>query len=843
MALLLSSFEKRGVDLGLLKKRVDIEDTNPTSKYFVITEFNPKFTAGKNSFGFNGSPFLKDKSEIQIQCLDSAGNSLYNEMAQATTGQFTGNSKFIVSISVYDETYSGSGKLVLVGTTAKGEIVRWIGNINIDKTVSNASPVRFYYAPTLEVRPLLYPILDPTLASTTPSPIPPTAATAKATMVSDGSGHHKVSKITITNHGNGYAVAPNVKFSGGGTTPLPVQATAHAVLSGDEVGSIILDSAGSAYSSTPTITIDSPYTIVQSLNIPIVFTSSFNSNGATPKAGTNQNVIDPKTTDIDYRILLTNMSPVSLSPALIPTASLNSQMIGAPVTLYVYQVQIPNSKTIIPVSITASYTVKDVLDSGTFQLNDAFYYTVGKNQLVANIAAGSCSINYGFVTYNTNTGSQRQFSVSPTLKIGVVQSYAEVTYRNIDTFTGFIARHKLYRKSSFAPGNFDLISDEPLTSIELLQDQTTFNRFYDDIGTFYNQVHVNKYWYPSSNIYTLTAQTKPINSMRIYGGPTYSTIAGNYIIVKNNTIGVSNTSDYIPYDQTQYNNLSGSSYNSNFISLKQNSLYLLTADVIMEKDPNDPTTNVSFYFTSSVSTISQEPTFNTTYGMQLGNIATSDKVAIKYFNGTQTMFFTPLNDYFGTLVIVPYHCNVTLANVSLKLYGDHGFSPDDVFVRIPFETQYANEAFNFKAELYDINHNLVYSNLQTTTTFDPSGSSLFSNLNSATGNTNASITVIENTYNTTTIINGDTNFPDMTSCNDNIRLVGWTIPNGSSSDGKLCYTNVASLHISSSDYISLVSYENGIEQSATALAVRYNFTSGYGRKIFIDAFGTKYTFP
>ena len=108
------------------------------------------------------------------------------------------------------------------------------------------------------------------------------------------------------------------------------------------------------------------------------------------------------------------MSPSALAPVLIPTASLNSQMVGAPVTLYVSQVQLPNSTQIVPTNITASYTVKEVLDSGTFKLNNAFYYTVGKNQVVANIAAGSCSIDYHFVTYNTNTGSQRQFTISQT---------------------------------------------------------------------------------------------------------------------------------------------------------------------------------------------------------------------------------------------------------------------------------------------------------------------------------------------------------------------------------------------------------------------------------------------
>src|ERR1035437_9526389 len=90
----------------------------------------------------------------------------------------------------------------------------------------------------------------------------------------------------------------------------------------------------------------------------------------------------------------------------------------------------------------------------------------------------------------------------------------------------------------------------------------------------------------------------------------------------------------------------------------------------------------------------------------------------------QIFFYTPKNDSYGTLVIVPYTCEVYLKNISFRVYGDDGFSPDLFITRIPWSVNIANETYQIKAELFDINHNLIYSNLNIIQNFDPSGSSL-----------------------------------------------------------------------------------------------------------------------
>ena len=238
------NFGKKGVKFGLDTIKSTIDDTTYLSKYFAIVEYNPTFTAGKNPFSFNGSSLLAKNSEIKVECLDSGGFPLYIEYYRSTV-QNTDITKFVISINVYDETRNGPGKLILVGTTTDGNTVRWIGNIAIDKTLSNVSKVRFYSNPTLEVRPLLYPVVDVEKAQTTVPPNPPAkTARATATILS------KVDHVVVTDGGSGYTYAPVVDFVGGGYT---TKASGIAIVSNGKVTSISIISGGAGYTSIPEI--------------------------------------------------------------------------------------------------------------------------------------------------------------------------------------------------------------------------------------------------------------------------------------------------------------------------------------------------------------------------------------------------------------------------------------------------------------------------------------------------------------------------------------------------------------------------------------------------------------
>ena len=742
MAQLLSSFGKKGTELGLSTLVADIEDTSHLSKYFVISEFNPVFTGGKNPVSFNGSSFLKQGSEIKVECLDSNGNSLYIEDPKSNV-TYADVAKFIISVNIYEETYNGPGKLVFVGTTKKGEIVRWIGNIAIDKTLQNSSKVRFYNKPTMESRGLLYPVISNDIAT--------------------------------------------------------------------------------------------------SLTKTINFTGSFYSLPVNPKRDVNRKTLNSKKTDTDYRIVLNDNN---VGTALYPTTSFNSQMEGQSISITAQTIQLPFSYIDKEVNVTASFKIKGVKDSNTLQTTEPFFYTIGKDEFVTNINRGIFTSSYTWVAYNTASDAYQPF---------IRESYAEIVYRNIRPFSGFVARHKLYRKSLVYPGDFQLIADEPLGASELLTDPITNNKTYALMGTFYNQKHIDKYWYVNNDIIQVTHSTIPyINSMRIGVGDSYAydDMDGTlYAIVKADSSASFNDGRYVPYNSASYNNISGSSYNSNFISLKGGSLYALSSNIIIEKSKYVNDAKVSFYFTSSVSQIKLEKDYVSSYGLKIGEVATDDNTTTKIFPDKQVLYFTPNTDYYGTLVIVPYHCNVILSELSLKVYGDYGFSPDILVTKVPFQVHVANEPFQLKAELFDINSTLIYSDLSTIQTFDRDGASLYTFI----GNTNVNPSLVTFVSGSLTI-SQSLFIPNISGCPpDNIRLLGYHFPTHfppriDLSDGEVCFTNITNLSnvgplSGKSDYINLSTINGTTTTIGRSIAVKYtgSLTDGgpWGRRISIDTSGNK----
>ena len=736
--------------MGLDVLKPDIEDTSYLSKYFVIAEFNPVFTGGKNPVAFNGSSLLKAGTEIQVECLDSNGNSLYTERPHSNVS-YSDVANFVISVSIFEETYNGPGKLILVGTTVKGETVRWIGNIAIDKTLQNVSKVRFYNKPTIECRGLLYPVVT----------------------------NNTADLFTKT-----------VNFSGSFFT-LPVN----------------------------------------------------------PKKDVNRRYINSKKTDIDYRILL-NVPDSMAGPTLYPTTSFNTQMEGQSISIMSTTLQVPHSYLTKNIHQTASFKIKNVIDSKTMQVSEPFYYTVGKDQFVTNINLGVFTTSYTWTAYNTASDDYLKFvDISTGTTTYIKQSYAEIVYRNIQPFSGFISRHKLYRKSMVYPGDFQLIADEPLNALELLVDPITNNKTYALIGSFYNQSHIQRYWFTSSNVIHLSHSVKPyIDAVKITT-PQYSQMDGTkYAIAKADSINSVNDYVYYPYDSESFNRMTGSAYNSNFISLKAGSLYVLSTNVVMEKLFSTHDAKIDFFFTSSSPRLQIEKDYLSSYGLKLGTVSTNENATVKVFADKQMLYFTPNSDYYGTLVIVPYHCNVTLSEMSLKVYGDYGFSPDVLFTKIPFKINIANESFQLKAELYDINSTLVYSDLSTIQTFDANGESLYANsgLSDPTLLTfvSGSLTISQSLY-----------IPNIGSCPSvGTRLLGWRFPTSfppdpATGDGAVCYTNVSEISNINGNYVNVTTTAGTVAttKTARAIAVKYTgsavvdgtFTGPFGRRISIDPSGIK----
>ena len=162
------------------KYQVLVNDTDPNSTYFKITELPDTFTGGKNAFLIQGSEFLVPSTVIKIEIKDAQGNIIYSEPGRGfVTASFDQSGNPVIT-----EYYEGTSKPVAVyvypDTTAFGPCtitilgeandvpqewngrynVKWQKQININPALPNTTRVRFYKRPKVTISELLQSILQ-----------------------------------------------------------------------------------------------------------------------------------------------------------------------------------------------------------------------------------------------------------------------------------------------------------------------------------------------------------------------------------------------------------------------------------------------------------------------------------------------------------------------------------------------------------------------------------------------------------------------------------------------------------------------------------------------------------
>ena len=160
-----------------------VNDDNPNSEYFKITELRETLTGGKNGFLIEGCPELKESSDIKIELLDVEGNPIYFEPGNGVPEYYEGTSK-LISVHIYDDTPIGAGKITILGELKKyrdsfGALVdvpnewkgvynvKWEKTFQVNKNLSNESIVRFYKRPTVEITELIKPIFSKSIPTVT----------------------------------------------------------------------------------------------------------------------------------------------------------------------------------------------------------------------------------------------------------------------------------------------------------------------------------------------------------------------------------------------------------------------------------------------------------------------------------------------------------------------------------------------------------------------------------------------------------------------------------------------------------------------------------------------------
>jgi hypothetical protein len=183
-------------DEKLEKVNVLVNDTDPNSKYFKITELNDTFTGGKNAFLIQGSEYLVPDTIIKIQIKDANGDTIYYEpgegmVSSSVNGEsfvseyYEGTSK-VVSVYIYpnktidengnpsDGTAFGPATITILGELKEYESdglimpipsnwtdtynVKWTKTVNVNPLLPNVTKIRFYKRPSVTIKEILQPL-------------------------------------------------------------------------------------------------------------------------------------------------------------------------------------------------------------------------------------------------------------------------------------------------------------------------------------------------------------------------------------------------------------------------------------------------------------------------------------------------------------------------------------------------------------------------------------------------------------------------------------------------------------------------------------------------------------
>lgn len=259
----------------------------------------------------------------------------------------------------------------------------------------------------------------------------------------------------------------------------------------------------------------------------------------------------------------------------------------------------------------------------------------------------------------------------------VTASYAEIRLEKLATFTGDVARIKIFRKSRNDLGDFQVVQENKLDSTELLRDFTVPKRTVINYGKLRKENIVSAdgsvYYTTSSGV--LIHNKHLINSLEI---------KGNQSIESNGTIGEFEIVSGSEYSFNYTSRYSGSGETSDSDSLK----FLLVTS-------SNNTTN-ALVTTQSIDILSGSTELNP-FG-----ISNHRRVVKNFFAETngkcqiRVEANTTIDTgsfFFGTL--------------SLKNAEESSYSPDEYTAIVDIPRKNPTEQFDFRVEFYDINNNFI----------------------------------------------------------------------------------------------------------------------------------------
>lgn len=282
----------------------------------------------------------------------------------------------------------------------------------------------------------------------------------------------------------------------------------------------------------------------------------------------------------------------------------------------------------------------------------------------------------------------------------LTRSFAQINIRDLSTFTGDVARTKIYIRSLDESRNYQPLADIYLDNQKLLTTSSLDTSFETvNFGKISSQDIINKYW--QSGI------ADPING---YGaGNTTASYASNRLIDSmflSNVYSLKETGSAVPQyyigtrrplsflgDEHEY------SFNANIFGVKFFNDSEALAEVYLSGSAFPGSGPLGFKIASYA--IPKDSPF-----AWFDRPITKPRTPTVQVGGNFVSNFFPQREGTAKLIFVVYSGEWYFSDISLDETGQNGFTPNELttFVGV---TGRRFERLQFKAELYDHNHNVV----------------------------------------------------------------------------------------------------------------------------------------
>ena len=246
-------------------------------------------------------------------------------------------------------------------------------------------------------------------------------------------------------------------------------------------------------------------------------------------------------------------------------------------------------------------------------------------------------------------------------------SFAKINITDLKTFTGDVARVKVFRKSESYIGDYQFVQEVVLESNELLVDLETVTKNQENYGILTNSI-IKNYWVTSSNAISAT-----FNQNYLYDSVKLDSPISNYFYTTK-SLSTNEGKEYtLSFNVRLGANTSGNNYIRAFLSgSKQSVISNITKTIQVEQD-----------FTKIYSDDNL-----------LVKSTSTNNITAEQIDNPKLYFEVVGNGWY-------------IANVSFTAAQETAFSPDEITFIQSVPRSLPAETFDYRFEFYDINNNYV----------------------------------------------------------------------------------------------------------------------------------------